>query len=437
MNFPEFRSLPLVWISLFLEILLLSLFKPIVQNFEIVSWIAVFLHAVLVLLILAKIPLRIKLIFMGAFLARLMFLFWDIYAQHIFILPNSGADTEFYYAWAVRVSENISYLNEKIRGGVYSKILGIVFYFTGPMRLLGQYLNVLLGLWVVITIFKILQILEINDRTVKIILFIAAFFPNSLIMSAIMLREIAPAFLVIWSFYFFIKWYKWSYKKHIILSLFLLGLASVFHSGVIGIFIGYSFMFLFYRNDIKSYRFTVRTVVNFLILTVVVYLATVQFSDSLLGKFSKAEDMSDIYNTANISRGESAYLTSLTISNPVQFAIFGPVRAFFFLTAPLPMNWRGFIDVFSFLFDSLFYLWVIYYFLRNRKLFSLYKPLLTGIIIMMLSVSLIFGIGVNNAGTAIRHRQKVLPIVVVMSAIMIDEKCRNKYDLDNERDLPG
>ena len=41
---------------------------------------------------------------------------------------------------------------------------------------------------------------------------------------------------------------------------------------------------------------------------------------------------------------------------------------------------------------------------------------------MILGATSIFGIGVSNAGTAIRHRQKLFPIFIILIAIALDFK---------------
>lgn len=422
MRFPQFKKLPLVWLTLVIEISILGFVKQINPDFEVVSWFAVFVHVLIVLIILSAIPVRIKAIFILAFLVRLMFMVWDIYARGIFVLPNSGVDTESYYVWAKTVGDNLAYLIMPIHGGVYSKIIGIVFYITGPMRLLAQYINVLLGLWVVLVVYKTLILLEIKPTIIRIVTFLAAFFPNSIVMSAIMLREIFPTFFVAISIYNFILWYKFGEKKRVILSLVMLGMASVFHSGVMGIFLGYAWFFLFYNKEFNVYRFSSRTLLFSIVLAGLSYVAIVYYSDVLFKKFSNIDEISDIYLSTNRRAGGAVYLTDMTITNPLQFLIYGPVRAFYFLTSPLPMDWRGGADILTFLFDSMLYFWVIFYFLKNRKWFNQRKKLITAIVLMLIGVSLIFGFGVSNAGTAMRHRQKILPIFLVLAAVMLDEK---------------
>lgn len=422
MNTPHNKYLFLIGFSLFIELLVLAIIKPYVSDFETISFISVGLHVFFVTLLLSGTVKSFKSLFILAFLIRVTFMFWDVYAKDIFLFPNSGVDSEMYYLTAVDIGNNLLLLSTNLQYGIYSKILGIVFYFTGPQRLLAQYFNVLFGLSVVFLLYKILQLLEIRRDISKSILFIAAFFPTSLIMSAILLREIVPTFFATYSFYFFIKWFKIGLTSNFILSLVMLGVASMFHAGVIGIFFGYAFVFLFYNKEFNVYRFSSRTLLFSIVLAGLSYVAIVYYSDVLFIKLSNIDEISAIYKSTNRRAGGAVYLTDMTINNPWQLLIYGPVRAFYFLTSPLPMDWRGGADILTFLLDSMLYFWVIFYFLKNRKWFNQQKKLITAIALMLIGVSLIFGFGVSNAGTAMRHRQKILPIFLVLAAVMLDEK---------------
>jgi hypothetical protein len=426
MNTHDLKYLPFIWLSLGMMIIILGLIRTIEPDYEVVSLFAVFIHSIIVLLILVSVPQAIKSILIWAFLARLLFLIWDTYARHIFILPNAGGDVGMYYGAAIRISENINLLSEPTRAGIFGKLMGTLFFIIGPQRMFAQYINVIVGLFIVITIYKMMYLLDISPVIQKTILLIAAFFPNSLIMSAIFLREIIPTFLVSLSLYYFLLWYKNQALSNIIFSLIILALAAVFHSGVIGIFVGYAFFFLFYKREYNKFLFSAQTIVAFVVVGGLAYFISTQFGDVMFKKFKGAEEMEDIYAQANSRLGESAYLTGMTINNPAQFIIYGPVKAFYFLTAPLPMNWRDGMDIFSFFFDSLIYFITLWFIWKNWWAYKYQKPLIIGLILTLIGIAFIFGIGVSNAGTAIRHRQKIIPLILILLAVMMDEKLKYK-----------
>lgn len=424
MKVVENKHIYIIWLSLIAELFLISLFKNSITDYESIGFIIIIVHAIFSAFILLLDGSKYSMVLVWALIARLIFMLWDLNAQHIFLLPNAGGDTEIYYGWAKFVADDLNNLTESIRGGFYSKILGIIFHFTGPMRILGQYINVLLGLMVVIFVYRILVLLRVKDNVSKVILLIAAFFPNSLIMSAILLREILPTFLVVVSFYYFIKWYLNKNLFLFICSLVFLALASMFHSGVIGLALGYLTMFLFYNHSTEKFDFSFQNFILFLPVLAFVFLFSTSFGDIIFYKFRTLEEPSDIYDSVKTAAGGSAYLQGMTINNPIQFFLFAPIRAFYFLFSPLPMNWRGAQDVILFFIDSVFYGYVLYYFIRNKKYFLQNKQLIIILVVAILIVSLIYGIGVSNAGTAMRHRQKIVPIFLILLGVMMNEKER-------------
>ena len=411
----------LIWISFIVEIIILSIVKPFLLNYDRVAIIAVLLHVILTLLILMGNKDKLNMVFLGAFLIRALLMLWDIYARSIYVLPNSGTDSEFFYQQSLHFSNSLSTLLQD-GGELYCKVIGFIFHFIGPQRMFGQYINVLLGFSIVVIIYKILSMLEIKDHIQTIIILITAFFPNSIILSSIFLREIFPTFLVAASLYYFIKWYKTAKYTHMLLSITILGLASMFHSGVIGIIIGYSFAFLFYKKELQTFHINRRTCISFILITIVILFGFIMLGDLILVKMNRLNNINDIYSAANIRLGESAYLVNLEIDSPLGLAIFGPIKSIYFLTSPLPMNWRGFMDVFAFFSDSLLYLGVIIYHLMNRSKFADKRALALSLIVSIIGAAFIFGIGVGNTGTAVRHRQKLIPLFIVLLAIMMDER---------------
>lgn len=422
MNSNPFKDIIILWISFLIVILILTLINNPTMDYNSVGFAAVTFHAIIALPFIAKIPVKGSKILIWAFIARFAFMLWDLYARDIFLLPSSGADSEWYHYLAVRVSENLDNLSANNRGGIYSKILGLVYYLTGSMRILGHYINVLLGLSTVVIVYKIMLEQKINTKTIQTVLIIAAFFPNSLIMSGILLREILPTFFVALSLLYFLRWYRKQSITNFILSLVMLGIASTFHSGVVGIAVGYIFVYLFYNHEANKFKADSKNILMFLPVAVFIILLVTQFGDAMFGKFRNLEQASDIYDNVMKADGGAAYLEGLTINNPIQLLIYGPIRAFYFLFSPLPMNWRGAQDIVTFFIDSLFYLFVFYYYIKNRKLFHNNKQLILGILIVLIIVSFVFGIGVSNAGTAMRHRQKLIPLFMILLAIMKNDK---------------
>lgn len=397
-----------------LEIIILAVLQPFAEDFDGIAIIAVLCHVLYSTLILLSHQYKFKFLFLFAFLVRVVFMFLDLY---VFRLPHSGGDSEFFFIDAVLYSQDLFNMPS---GELYSKVMAVLFYIIGPQRPIGQYVNVLLGLSVVFIIYRILIILEVNSKITRLVVTIAAFFPTSLFMSAIFLREAFPTFFIAASVFYFIKWFQSGRIMDMLLSFLSVGLASTFHAGVIGVVFGYAFVFIFYKLNSNSYKFTLKSLMIFLLICMIFFVGYTSFSDVLLKKLNHVGEIGDIYSAANYREGGSAYLENLTITNPLELTLYGPIKCFFFLTMPLPIYWRGLMDILTFIFDSSLYLGAIVYFVIYRKKFNKRKKLVIGLLLALLGSVLIFGVGVTNAGTAVRHRQKLVPIVLVTLAVMID-----------------
>src|SRR5699024_747145 len=369
-----------------------------------------------------------------AYFGRIIFMLWDLYARHIFILPNSGSDAKGFYKSAIYISHNIHMLGGEIYGGIYAKILGVVFYFIGDNRIIGQYINVVLGMAVIILIYRILKMLNVEKENLNGAILIASILPNTLIFSAILLRENFITFFVTLSFYFFIKWYKKGKSRNQIFSIISIIVASVFHSGVIGMLVGYILAYVLFNRKKYEYKLSGRSIMV-IMLFIFIALTVMNNQNIFLGKFSNIEEIDDIINAANSRGGESKYLTSLQISTWWQILLYSPVYMMYFLISPLPWDWRGFNDILTFCIDSVLYLYLLYIGIKNIgniKTMRNNKYIIFNIGISILITVFIFGIGVSNAGTAMRHRQKILPVLIILSTVIKDSvdmgNCKNRCD---------
>ena len=105
-----------------------------------------------------------------------------------------------------------------------------------------------------------------------------------------------------------------------------------------------------------------------------------------------------------------------------------PIKIFYFLTSPLPWEWRGINDVISFVFSSLFFIICYVYALKSLKKVNYNNSGFIKVCLILAFISaFIFSWGTSNAGTAMRHRDKFLVNYIVMLALSLD--CIRKNEL--------
>lgn len=345
-------------------------------------------------------------------LLRLGLLICDLY--HLFPIPNLGADSEVFHEIAY---ENVLY-GGKGKLTNYTDFLTLVYGMTDGSRMIGQLINVVFGTGVIIYGQKSLLLFNVNRKYVFIGTLILCLAPNLIIFSGGLLREAWCEFFITVSIYQFLRWFKSGSILSFILSCVMVLAASYMHSGSVGVVAGYMIVYVLYNRKRKSFRFTFRSIfASALVLAFsAFYLQNMEtFGNKMQGMDGEntEEVLISHYNSA--LGGGSDYLTNLPVDNLGGALLFSPLKMVYFVLSPMPWDWRGFQDFLAFLIDSIIYLLLCWGIIKNVK--NKYAKLRTGLIISLLSVVFIFGIGVTNAGTAMRHRAKILPLFVVAYCI--------------------
>lgn len=414
------KAIAMIWGSWLALVLLLALINPLASEMHgVIGEVAVVVHMAVTLLVISQLfAKRIALILALSLVLRTALVFWDLNFRDVFLLTNSGADTEMFYYWAVEVGEDLGLLSADIRGGAFSKMFGLLFYLTGPIRVFAQYTNALFGLTSVILIHQMLIQLPLRDRSAQRALALAAFLPNALVLTAIFLRESVIALLVTISVVNFVRWYQSGSFRHIVVAIGSVLSASIFHAGVIAVGVGMIFVFLAYQPGKGRFGPGWKTVPYLILFAAVVFLVATRYPDLFLGKFEQVESGEDVIDIANFRGGGSKYLTDVEVQSYGDLVRYGPLRSLYFLAAPLPWDFRGLTDVFAFLFDSVFYLGsVIAFLLQFHRLAASERALGVGVLVVILVSVTVFGAGVSNSGTALRHRFKLLALFLTLAAL--------------------
>ena len=140
------------------------------------------------------------------------------------------------------------------------------------------------------------------------------------------------------------------------------------------------------------------------------------------------------YHRSTLDAG-SAYLLNLQAHSWSEAILYTPIKTFYYLFSPLPTNWRGLVDVAAFLLDSCVHFYVIFNafsYLKQVKRTTINNSALgnskigtylvrTGVWQILLC-AIVFGLGTSTAGTAIRHRDVLLPIEALILSITLQRK---------------
>ena len=348
---------------------------------------------------------------LGYFL-RIFFLYFDLFGRNIFVLPNSGADTEMFYVGSVY------YMNY---GGstrtYFPLVMGTLFRLIGSNRLYNQFLLMLLSMVSLCLLVYMLSELGLSrEQKIKVV-GITALLPNLAILSSVFMRESLVAVFVTLSIYFFVLWIQRKRELFYILALIMILPASLMHSGAAGILPGYLAIRLIYDKNTKTIKMKFTNLFVAIVLAIGVGYVFINYGDFLLSKLGNVDSLEDIANMNDMAA--SSYVRYVGNSNTIQNVIIYTVpRIAYFLYSPFPWQWRGIADYIAFFFSSTFYLvatWSTINCLINRR--NPHRNMVVIFSIIALTTVFVFGWGVSNSGTAVRHREKLTMLFAVIWAL--------------------
>ena len=345
--------------------------------------------------------------------------------NYITIFPLMGFDARAFESLAWFSYEN----NVNVGRGAYNYYILNPLYKIIKVRsaITIEVLNILFNLLTNLNIYSILKNLKIKKQLLVLLIFIVALSPISLIYRTGVLRESIIIMFISYSLKSFIT-FMLSKKNNIeaLKSFIYIGLGAIFHSGVIFIATGYLIALLSGKKNQKIFQYLI------LILGAIGFIL---FKDTLLEKVGGGDIDTIIAanNYTSLKMAGSGYLQSITTTSLGQIVAYLPLFMFYFLYSPTPDMFRGILDIVSFILNSSIYLYFTFYgFYLYKKvknqLTLTEKKIIKYLFISALFTIAIFSVGTRNAGTAMRHRDKIAPILLVIFAII-----KNRYLLLRER----
>lgn len=385
--------------------------------------------SIIVLIVLSTIlinsnirEIKIKKLFFLMIGIQILIAFIDNY---ITVFPLMEFDARAFEGLAWFSYEN----NVNIGRGAYSYYILNPIYKLIKVRsaIIFEVLNIFFNLLINLNIYNILQKLKIKRKLLIVLIAISTLSPISLIYRTGILREAIIVMFISYSLKYFINFMiNKNGNIEALKAFIMIGLGSIFHSGTIFIVIGYLIALLSGKKNQKIFQYLV------LALGIIGF---VLFKDSLLEKVGGG-DVDRIIaanNYSSLKMAGSGYLQNISTTSLGQIAIYLPLFIFYFLYSPTPDMFRGLLDIISFSLNSSIYIYFTFYgfylYKKVRKSLTLTeKRIIRYLVISIIFTVAVFSVGTRNAGTAIRHRDKVVPLLLIVFAII-----KNRYLLLRER----
>lgn len=428
-------------ITIFFSVLFSFFFKSFNQDAYLSNLLVLFNVLLFVFLLIPVVVKNnnAKLLIVAFLCLRIFLLYLDYYGKDIANVLHSGGDSERFHQFALIISKNLNMMNE-ISYTKYTDFLGILYWIIGDQRFFSQFLNVVIGMWSIFVFYKILDLFKLKDSKKLFFLALYGFYPQNIIFSSILLREALILFFFIYSMLFFIQWLLSNNRIYIYKTIIFVLLSAIFHPGMILGLLAYGFMFLFL--DVKNYRFcysfkrkTLFILVVGLAISLISYNTSILTGKSAFLLLEENISLIDVYQSGSaVEKGGANYLRSFQINSVTDLIFLTPLRLIYFVFSPMPYDIRGLGDIAAIVLDSSFFYFLFYSIVRKRRIMnrSVFKIFPKIFIILFLIVALGFAIGTENSGTAMRHRTKIFPILMIV-VVFIESMNQDKLSIWNDK----
>ncbi len=308
----------------------------------------------------------------------------------------------------------------------YTKWLALLYGCFGESYRIGVGANIVISMISSLFLYKTLKIMEIKTGNAVFITSAFLFLPWKWEFSLFPMREALPTCLLSISLYFFIKWYLYNNYLDVYVAMIISLGAMMFHSGLIFIPFMYVVSYVIYDPMRQRIEISFKTICKCVSIGLLVICICGVFWDEIFYKMPTMEFFFDESALSGYSDywtendAGSGYLQWLSYGSIQDVIVQSPLRALYFALAPVPWEWRGIIDMISFVTDAGINLYIYYYMVKNgRYVLTEYKLLMYILLIMFTLEIFMYGVTTYNSGTALRHRAKFEVILFIIYAINV------------------
>ena len=349
-------------------------------------------------------------------------------------LQNDG-DADGYAGYAVKYATMpIEEVFSNIPTGayLYSWVISFLFRLLGGHYTPVRAMNMAISVCCVYVTTDIVNELYNDSVVTKKCALWMALFPNLIRFSSYFANR-EPLLMIFTLLYlkYSYRYYKNSNIKNLLLSVLFLVPAMILHTAMLAMMALTGFIILS-RSDRSTNRAS--NVIGKALLVMLMAAAFVFMLAKGIGteKFSVGGGVElsvlGVSKIGNMSAsGRAAYLKGVNFSNPIMTIMFLPVRMLYFMYTPFPWMIRAVVDLVGF-FDAVLYIYFsVQVYKKTKKLMhDLNKDSSEKFVLLLCWVLLViiamFAAVTSNYGTAIRHRCKLFPIMLLIVGDILGRK---------------
>jgi len=383
---------------------------------------AILMTSLFVFILAKRAPQISRLLFIALVLRLLMSLF-NVYFGS---LPDSKYDAVAFeiqaWQWAQGDFGEVffRYPSGVDHGWIVSWIISILYNLTDRSMLMAQTVSLIFGMGAIYLGWKLSVELWSEKVAIKST-WIMALLPTWTLYSVVVMREAYIFFFTLLALLGVVRWVKFNKPKDLLIVIVGFVIAALFHGAMIlGLMVFIAFAsYRSYKSlvTLRRNNFIFNLIIfTFSFIFVVLFLLS-KFSIPYIGSFENIGP--DLFQQRFewTAVGGSAFPQWLLPSGLVETIWKTPIRILYFIISPMPWDISKPSHVLGFL-DGIIYFILFGYLWKGRKI--LLKRKSTKILLIILIVYLItFSLGTANSGTALRHKTKLFPILIVLAAPFI------------------
>ncbi|MCE4955674.1 hypothetical protein [Macrococcoides caseolyticum] len=360
-----------------------------------------------------------KNIYLVIFVGINMILYWAIliYHRQFHPLPTSGNDDlrfeklafNYYDAWINGYEPNV-FQNSTF----YSQIIAANYYLFGYNIYIPGTLNILLHIFSILFLYKICLLLLKNEILTFIVLALYSFNPFHISYTVITMREIFIILLILVFIYSLISYHINKKIINIIICFVSAILASLFHIGLLTLV----FFIAIYILIFSKIKIPIKIILSTTLLIIFSFML-IKSDDTKLQMLNRSD------NDLEMSR------TDYIIEKPANlsgYPLYISKKSFYLLTKPFISDISNFTDIIAYIEKLLYLLPIILTVIFYKKIKD--NNLILIMIFFCLFLSIIFGIGTENYGTGIRHREKFVYLLYIIPFYLFIEAKRSKMNYE-------
>lgn len=389
---------------------------------DLIGW-AVLAFGVIALMAIASRNAGLRKVLIVAFLLRAAV---AVLGYYFITLPDSASDAAMFYRQATEWgAHGWAGVAEEFRTGayLYPSLMAGVFQLTGNSQFLMLAINVCLGTLIVLATYRLAELIA-GEATARVAGWVTALWPTLVLYSAVSLREEAIVLPFVVALVYLMKWRSTNRMLDLSLAFLFFYLATLFHTGIGAGLIAAGIVAAVAGLAALSRLHRSLAVVRYLPMAVLALgLAALILTSGIgLEKIGGSLEGFGIDNLAqaaeNRATARAKYLEGYQLASALDLVTQAPVRIGYFMFSPFPWAISSSFDLVGLVDAALYLILVILIIVALRTRSAQRRDLLV-LLFVAGTIIYLFAFVTSNSGTAVRHRAKLAPVLIVAAAVAV------------------